>query len=154
MTTNTVSLHYSHTQYAPLCLILYAVAVGCFTLVILTGGPMGISIGGTVSLVLAFLAASFHHLSVEDLGDDLEIRFGPIQLFRRTVKYCDISSAAVGRTMLVDGLGIHLSPRGGWVWNIGGRDCVVVHFKAGGTLRIGTDDPENLANFLLGKVQA
>lgn len=29
-----------------------------------------------------------------------------------------------------------------------GRTCVVVHFKNGGTLRIGTDDAENLAGFL------
>lgn len=48
---------------------------------------------------------------------DLEIRFGPIQLFRQTVKYRDVGSAEVGKTMLSEGLGIHFSPRGGWVWN-------------------------------------
>lgn len=37
------------------------------------------------------------------------------------------------------------------IWS---RDCVVVHFKNGGTLRIGTDDAENLAGILRSKVRA
>jgi hypothetical protein len=40
------------------------------------------------------------------------------------------------------------SVRGGWVWNLWGRECVVVRFRDGRTLRIGTDDAENLAAFL------
>ncbi|MFZ4644943.1 MAG: hypothetical protein ACOYNP_04230 [Gemmataceae bacterium] len=44
-----------------------------------------------------------------------------------------------------------MSIRGGWVWNLWGRDCVVVHLKKG-TLRIGTDDAANLSVFLQGKV--
>ena len=153
MTTNTATLNYCHTQRAPLCLILYAAAIGSFALVFLIGDPVGMSISGSAGLVVAMLAASFHHLSVEDLGDELEIRFGPIQLFRRTLKYRDVASAEVGRTTLLDGWGIHMSPRGGWIWNIWGRECVVVHFKSGATFRIGTDDPQNLAEFLLSRVQ-
>ena len=53
---------------------------------------------------------------------------------------------------VLDGLGIHMSIRGGWVWNLWGRDCVVVSFKNGGTLLIGTDDAENLAGFLERKI--
>jgi hypothetical protein len=45
-----------------------------------------------------------------------------------------------------------LSFRGGWVWNIWGRDCVVVHWRNGGVFQIGTDDAENLARFLAGKI--
>lgn len=61
------------------------------------------------------------------------------------MQYSDIVSVEVGRTLLLDGLGIHMSIRGGWVL---AADCVVVHFRNGGTLRIGTDDAENLAGFL------
>lgn len=50
-------------------------------------------------------------------------------------------------------MGIHLSIRGGWVWNLWGRTCVVIHFKNSGTLRIGTDDASNLVEFLRSKVQ-
>ena len=69
-------------------------------------------------------------------------------MFHRTVQYTDIESVEIGRTLLLDGWGIHMSIRGGWVWNLWGRNCVVVHLKIGGVLRNGTDDAENLARFL------
>jgi hypothetical protein len=139
---------YQHTQKAPLCLILYGTALLCFVLVWVIGDTPGIYIGGGVGLLIALLAPAFHHLTVADKGEFLAIHFGPVPLFRRTVQYARIERAEVGRTTILDGWGIHYSLRGGWVWNIWGRDCVVVHFKDGGTLRIGTDDAENLARFL------
>jgi len=152
MTTGTTTPGYSHKQTAPLCLILYGVGIVAITLAVLLGEPVGIVIAGSVSLVLVLLASCFHYLAVENQGDVLVVRFGPVPLFRRTVRYADIGSVEIGRTLLLDGWGIHLSVRGGWVWNLWGRMCVVIHFKDGGTLRIGTDDAENLVGFLEGKV--
>lgn len=145
---------YLHTQKAPLCLILYGSALACIALAWMIGETAGFVIGGGVGLLIASLAPCFHYLTVVDQGDVLAIRFGPVPLFRRTVKYADIGSVEIGRTLLLDGWGIHLSIRGGWVWNLWGRTCVVVHFKNGGTLRIGTDDAERLVEFLRSKVQA
>ena len=153
MTTETTTPGYSHTQKAPLCLILYASALVCFVLVWLIGETPGMYIGGGVGLLIALLAPAFHHLTVEDQGDVLAIRFGPVPLFRRTVRYAEIEKVEVGRTLLLDGWGIHYSVRGGWVWNLWGRDCVVLHLKKG-TLRIGTDDAGNLAGFVEGKIGA
>ena len=68
-------------------------------------------------------------------------------LFRRRVRYEDIRDVEIGRTVLLEGWGIHMSPRGGWVWNIWGRDCVVIHLETG-TLRVGTDDDANLEALL------
>ena len=101
----------------------------------------------------ALLAPAFHHLTVEDAGHMLLVRFGPLPLpmFRTAIPYDDIQSVEVGRTLFVEGWGIHLSPRGGWVWNIWGRDCVVVH-RRNGVVRIGTDDADRLARFLDGKI--
>ncbi len=152
MTTAAATPGYSHTQKAPLCLILYASALACFVLVFIIGETPGIYIGGSVGLLIALLGPCFHHLTVEDQGEVLAIRFGPIPLFRRTVQYADIGSVEIGRTLLLDGWGIHLSIRGGWVWNLWGRTCVVVHFRNGGTLRIGTDDAENLVEFLRSRI--
>jgi len=53
---------------------------------------------------------------------------------------------------VLDGWGIHLSLRGGWVWNIQGRDCVVI--RHGGTTWLGTDDVPNLLAFLKAKAPA
>jgi hypothetical protein len=139
---------YSHTQKAPLCLILYGTALASVGLALVIGDTPSLYIGGGVGLLIALLAPAFHHLTVEDQGDVLAIRFGPLPLFHRTVNYADIDKVQVGRTLLLDGWGIHLSVRGGWVWNLWGRDCVVIHFKNDGVLRIGTDDAENLAAFL------
>lgn len=152
MTTQTTTPGYSHKQAAPLCLILYGVGIAAVTVAVLMGDTVGVVIAGSVSLVLLLLAPCFHYLAVEDRGDELAVRFGPVPLFRRTVRYADIGSVEVGRTLLLDGWGIHLSIRGGWVWNLWGRTCVVVHFKHGGTLRIGTDDADNLVEFLRSKI--
>jgi hypothetical protein len=152
MTTDSATPGYSHTQNGPLCLLTYALA-----LVFLELGwffqdtPLIQWLYPPIGLMMLVIAASLHHLTVADQGDVLLIRFGPLPLFRRTVRYADIVKVEVGRTLLLDGWGIHLSIRGGWVWNLWGRTCVVVRFKNGGTLRIGTDDAGNLARFLESK---
>jgi len=74
-----------------------------------------------------------------------------IPLFRRTIRYDDIISAEIGRTTILDGWSIHMSLRGGWVWNLWGRDCVVLQLRKG-ILGVGTDDAENLADFLNQKI--
>jgi hypothetical protein len=74
-------------------------------------------------------------------------------LFRKPITYADIEAVEAGRTLLLDGWGIHLSIRGGWVWNIWGRECVVIQ-HGGATTRVGTDDAENLIRFLKSRVVA
>jgi hypothetical protein len=152
MDSETQASGYAHTQAAQLCLMLYCSALACIALAWMVGSPPGNLIAVAVGLLIALLAPAFHHLTVEDRGEVLAIRFGPIPLFRRTVRYSDIVKVEVGRTLILDGWGIHYSLRGGWVWNLWGRDCVVVHWKNGGVLRIGTDDASNLARFVEGKI--
>ena len=155
MTSYSNSLGCSHTQKAPLFLLVSALAVVFLALGwFIQAAPPIPWLFPPIGLLRLVIAASFHPLTVEDQGDVLSVRFGPIPLFRKTVQYSDIVKVEVGRTLLLDGLGIHMSIRGGWVWNLWGRDCVVVSFKDGGTLRIGTDDAENLAGFLEGKISA
>jgi hypothetical protein len=139
---------YQHTQPAPLCGILYALAVLEFALAwsLRQQPPMPWLFLGIGALIFV-LAASFHYLTVVDLGDRLLIAFGPLPVFRRTIRYADIISAEVGRTSILDGWGIHWRAGRGWLWNIWGRDCVVVRLQKG-ALRIGSDDAANLAQFL------
>ncbi|MDB4650408.1 hypothetical protein OAE37_01460 [Pirellulaceae bacterium] len=101
-----------------------------------------------VGVLMLCLAGSFHHLKVEDQGEQLSIRFGPLPLFRRSVKYENIVSVKKGRTTILDGWGIHMSAGGGWVWNLWGRDCVVFQLRHG-ILKLGTDDVEQLIEFLM-----
>ena len=153
MTTATTTPGYSHTQKAPLCLLVYTLAIIFLALDwFVQDAPPIQRLFLPIGLLMLVVAASFHHLSIVDLGEVLAIRFGPLPLFRRRVKYADIVKVEVGRTSLLDGWGIHMSIRGGWVWNLWGWDCVVAYFKKGSTLRIGTDDAENLAKFLQSRV--
>jgi hypothetical protein len=143
---------YKHVQYAPLCLLLYVLAGVFFVLgwVLEREQPFP-WLFPPIGLFMLVLAASFHHLTVEDQADRLSVSFGPVALFRRSIKYDAIISAEIGRTTLLDGWGIHMSLRGGWVWNLWGRDCVVLQLRKG-ILRIGTDDAEDLAAFLQSRI--
>lgn len=147
---NSLAIYY-HTQRGPLCLFIYAAAGLLYLAAWFTRNEPPrpylclYFFGG--GLLLTVVATAFHHLTVADEIDRLRIRFGPLPLFQRAVLYEDILSAEVGRTTILDGWGIHLSFRGGWVWNLWGRDCVVLKLRKG-TLRVGTDDAENLAAFV------
>ena len=151
MTIATTIPGYSHTQKAPLCLIPLRLGA-----VLLCPSLDGWRYS---EYSRRWRCGPGHRLARPGLpsserrgrGDRLAIRFGPVPLFRRTMRYADIEKVEVGRTRILDGWGIHYSIRGGWVWNLWARDCVVVHLKKG-TLRIGTDDAENLARFLEGKI--
>jgi hypothetical protein len=139
---------YRHTQQAPLCLLVYGTAVMFLVLGwVLRNEPVVQWVFLPTGLLMLILAASFHHLTVEDEGDRLTISFGPIPLFRRSIKYENIVSVEVGRTTILDGWGIHMSFRGGWAWNIWGRDCVVLRLRKG-ILRVGTDDADQLSEFV------
>lgn len=142
---------YYHTQRGPLCLLVYALAGGFYLAAWYArnafAGPDQSLWFTAAGVLLTVTAAGFHHLTVADEIDRLRIRFGPLSLFQRTVLYEEILNAEVGRTTVLDGWGIHLSLRGGWVWNLWGRDCVVLQLRKG-TLRIGTDDAENLTAFI------
>jgi len=137
---------YWHRQTAPVCLVLYALAALLVALGwMLRQEPvfaiMFPSTGGIVGLI----GAGFHHLTTEDQGDHLSIRFGPLPLFRTTVRYEQIRSLELGRTTSI---GMHLNPLGGWTWNLWGWDCIVIRYKNGGVFRLGSDDAENLARFI------
>jgi len=143
---------YSHTQHAPLGWILYLIsAVLLVTAVFARHDPVGLSVTLSVGLLMALLGTSFSQLTIADLGDHLAITFGPLPLVHRSVRYSDIQAVESGRTSLLEGWGIHLSPRGGWIWNLWGRDCVIIRGQ-GFNLRLGTDDPEALAHFLRRRV--
>ena len=138
---------YHHTQKGPWSLLLYAL-----TAAFLTAGwlmpLLALRITFLVTgLFMFLLGVSLGHLTVADEDTQLAIRFGPFPLFRKRIWYDDIREVETGRTTFLDGWGIHWSPWGGWVWNIRGWECVVIRLKRG-TLRVGTDDPHGLAEFL------
>ena len=79
--------------------------------------------------------------------DALAVRFGPLPLFFTRIPYDKIRSVEPGQTTLLDGWGIHYLPGRGTTFNIWGFHCVRIELESR-TLRIGTDDVENLTQFL------
>jgi hypothetical protein len=139
---------YRHTQSGPWSVILLSFGI---VLTVISWFARHAPIAGVIcfsaGLLMAFLALLFHHLTVADEGHRLGVRFGPLPFCGTTVPYTDIRAVELGQTIFLEGWGIHMSPRGGWVWNIWGWDCVVIH-RARGTLRVGSDDADGLAAFL------
>lgn len=149
MTTNNSA--YQHTQRAPLCLLFYVPGWLVAVVMILTLPDLPRDIGLVAAVLpcslLFALAPAFHYLRVSGNGEQLHIGFGPLPLFKTKIRYSEITAIELDRTTLLDGWGIHMSLRGGWVWNIWGRDCVKVT-RSSGVIRIGTNDPARLAEFL------
>lgn len=146
-------MQYDHTQKGPLHIIVYA------TSVILAAGAwfsrddsvmVLILLGSAV--IVAVLGPAFHYLRVRDEGDRLAVRFGPLPLFRKCIPYSAITAVEPDRSGFLDGWGIHYMPGKGWIYNLWGFQCVRVYMGKK-MIRIGSDDVENLVEFLHGKVQ-
>ena len=142
---------YEHTQHSPLWLVLaLPIAAGLVTSAVAEDAGLRYAAVGFAAL-FAWLVASFATLTVRDVGDRLDVRFGPLPLFGTKVRYADVEGVEVARSRLIDGWGIHWVPGRGWTFNLWGFDCVEVTTPKG-IVRIGTDEPEELARFLAHRV--
>jgi len=134
---------YSNRQTAPFFWILFLFGVGNLVAGLASGGEVVTKlICFPLSALFTLLAFAFTWLEISDKGDHLLVRFGPLTLARKRVSYDSITEVCHDRSLLIEGWGIHLGPRG-WVWNLWGRDVVEIELKKG-RLRLGTDDPEGL----------
>ena len=149
---NTLS-EYRHTQRGPWFALLYLLSVLFIGLSLFLPDFPPRYVFFFVGMLLAPLAASVHHLTIEDVGDHLWIHFGPLPLFNLRIDYNEIVSVEAARTTLLDGWGIHWSLRGGWVWNIWGRNCVVIRLR-NQVLFVGTNDSEGLIGHLQSKASS
>ena len=96
----------------------------------------------SLSGLFFFLTFAFKWLETSGQGDHLLVRYGPLPSFRKRVRYDGVRGGKRDRSLLIEGWGIHLGPRG-WIWNLWGREVVELE-REEGRLRIGTDDPEGL----------
>ena len=146
-------VEYQHTQKAPLrWMIQLAVIVMLALAWIWWSEPALALILISVALVLLLVSFSFGSLTVRGDGEGLVIRYGPLPLFRTEIAYASISAAERSRTSILDGWGIHWLPGRGLVYNLWGFDCVRLVVR-GRTIRIGSDDADNLADFLNDQIE-
>ena len=143
-------MRYHHTQKGPIFLFMLTIAIA-----------LAVSAGlfwnsGFVAALLLFVSAlflffslSFRQLTVEDQGEYLALRFGPLPLFGTRIPYAAMTAAEADQTSLFDGLGIHYFLGHGWTYNLWGSECVVIHL-GNRVVRVGSDDVANLLSFLNG----
>jgi hypothetical protein len=116
------------------------------------GGPVPVPIGIRLTAVAAAIAmvASgfvFSSLTVVIRDGQLSWWFGPGAI-KKTVPLSTIVAAEPTTTSLMNGLGIHPTGRG-WLYNVAGRDAVLVRQADGKQFLIGSDEPDRLARAIL-----
>lgn len=135
---------YSHTQRSPLHYLLFVVAAGLAVgAIAFVEQPLVATIFAIAAALSTLFAFCFASLTVSTDQDRLHLKFGPLPLFRRSIEYATITQAEVGQTSIIDGWGVHYIPGRGWTYNLWGFGCVVIR-TGNSTIRIGTDDAENL----------
>jgi len=98
---------------------------------------------GFVELIVLGCALLFCCLTVEITGDELVCRFGP-GLIRKRFVLCEIREVKVVKNPWYYGWGIRLTPHG-WLFNVSGLNAVEIELASGKRFRVGTDQPEELA---------
>jgi len=144
---------YEHTQtnvFMRIGMAVGAAITGSLTLatfVAPAGSPVALPVVplALVSLALAF-ACLMSSLTVRVDRKALRVHFG-VGFPRRTVPLQEIRDVELTRTRWSDGWGLRLTTRG-WLYNIAGRDALLVQRTHGKAVLIGTDDPRRLRSAL------
>jgi hypothetical protein len=135
---------YKHTQFGK-TVVVSLVLTGL--LLVALGVALGdrvFMIGGPLMIALALLL--FHSLTIEVDADHLVFRFG-IGLIRKRIPLVEIVDAKPVRNTWIHGWGIHFTADG-WVYNVSGWEAVEITLANGKRLRLGTDQPNQLARKL------
>ena len=143
---------YNHTQHGRRHNVLFACTFVSLSDAWLARGESAFVVTLiSIAATFALCGLMFRSLTIRDEGHWLALRFGLLPVFRKRIRYADITGVEVGRTSLLDGWGIHYFPGRGWTYNIFGLDCVKLTLGRK-IIRVGTDDAEGLAKFLGEKI--
>jgi hypothetical protein len=143
---------YVHTQRGPrlvlLNLLMASFAVRLLVKTSVPGVPTGVRLTLYVVLfVLLATAVTFSSFTISAGDGRLAWWFGP-HMLRKEVALASIVAAEPMTTSVVNGWGIHLTSRG-WLYNVAGRQAVLVTLHEGKQFLLGTDEPLRLAGALL-----
>ena len=142
---------YRHTQRSSALLILIALS-GLIPLALLLFGPGARYMGAVrvplvgVMIVLLLAGLSFSSLTIEVGDGKLAWHFGS-GLFRKSVPLDAIARVEATTTSFLEGWGIHLTRRG-WLYNVAGREAVLVTLRDDKRFLLGTDESERLIDAL------
>jgi hypothetical protein len=105
----------------------------------------------TTTVLVGLVLVLFSTLTVIVRDGAMDVFFGP-GLIRRRIPLRRLREVRVVRTPWYYGWGIRLTPTG-WLWNVSGLDGVEILFDDGHRFRVGSDEPNRLAEALLGEMR-
>ncbi len=132
---------YEHTQRGDMMIAVFSVAILLILASVHIAGFVWVTLFVLIVLAGALLVCST--LTVTVGPDALSIRFGPVGLIRKSWPLADVESVVPVTNPWYYGLGIHWTPHG-VLYNVSGFRAVEVRFFSGTTIRIGSDEPEEL----------
>jgi hypothetical protein len=135
---------YRHTQPGTLTMFTCLFCGGIGAAIAWHAGQWPASI--VLMIVLFGVAILFSSLTVEVSDDELRWYFGP-GVWTYRLPLAAIESVSVVRNHWWNGYGIRMAP-GFRLYNVSGLDAVELHVGSGDVRRIGTDDPQGLAQAL------
>ena len=143
---------YSHTQRSAAAIFLFSLAALVPVGLVLSGALSTADAGAritaiAVSVVMAISAFAFSSLTIAVRDGQLSWWFGP-GIVKKTVPLSSIVSAQPATTSILNGRGIHYTGRG-WLYNVAGRQAVLVTQQDGKRFLLGTDEPDSLAHVIM-----
>jgi len=141
---------YRHTQIGNVILGTCLVMVAGMCLIGSVAGMLRWMLPAMVALALA--AILFGSLTTEIADGELRCRFG-IGLIRKRIPLRHVVAVEPVRNRWFWGWGIRYTPHG-WLFNVSGLDAVELSLVGGRRLRIGTDEPDELARAIRGAIEA
>lgn len=143
---------YSHTQRSAAARLILALAavipIGLLVSGALAAAPVGARLTVVAASAIMLLSGfAFSSLTISIRDGQLSWWFGP-GIVKKTIPLSTIVSAEPTRTSVLNGWGIHLTTRG-WLYNVAGRDAVLITQEDGKQVLLGTDEPDALARAIL-----
>lgn len=138
---------YAHRQRSRAILLVMLLASVVPLVILLSAQGRGMPLGARITMAASILAIglsalAFSSLTIE-VGDGmLAWSFGP-GILRKSVALSSIANVAATTTTFLEGWGIHFTGRG-WLYNVSGRDAVLVTLRDGKQFLLGTDEPAAL----------
>lgn len=136
---------YRHTQFGLFLFVMLGIGiVGGIAALAVAGAPFFLDF--IFLFILVFALALTGWMTVEVSGGRLSWRMG-IGLIGGSAALSEIREVEVVRNPWYYGWGMHLTPDG-WLYNVSGSEGVRVKLASGKSFRLGSDEPQALADVL------
>lgn len=142
------STMYEHRQQSRLMMMLLLMVAVMPIAILLGEGRRLLPFGARITMAAAAAAIVgcalvFSSITVRVASGRLAWFFGP-GVLRKEVALDAVAEVTPTTTTFLDGWGVHYTRRG-WLYNVAGRDAVLVTMRDGKRFLLGTDEPQVLA---------